>query len=168
MGSVGDDEHGRAYSDNLARLQVDTRHLATVAGVSTGIATIFVESGSGENMIVIVPGANARLTAAHVTAAEADIAAAGCVVATLELGLAAVTAAMQLGRKVIVILASDWSLTAILTCDWPARRHHHPERGPGAGGPRAGAAGQRGHPRGQRDGGRAAGGGGGGGALRRG
>lgn len=107
VGSVGDDEHGRAYSDNLASLKVDTRHLATVAGVSTGIATIFVESGSGENMIVIVPGANARLTAAHVTAAEADIAAAGCVVATLELGLAAVTAAMQLGRK--VILASDWS-----------------------------------------------------------
>merc|ERR1719412_2587318 len=95
VGSVGDDEHGRAYSDNLARLQVDTRHLATVAGVST----IFVEASSGENMIVIVPGANARLTAAHVTAAEADIAAAGCVVATLELGLAAVTAAMQLGRK---------------------------------------------------------------------
>merc|ERR1719195_289374 len=95
VGSVGDDEHGRAYSDNLARLQVDTRHLATVAGVSTGIATIFVESSSGENMIVIVPGANARLTAAHVTAAEADIAAAGCVVATLELGLAGVTAILN-------------------------------------------------------------------------
>merc|ERR1719412_1182748 len=69
VGRVGDDEHGRAYSDNLARLQVDTRHLATVAGVSTGIAAIFVEASSGENMIVIVPGANARLTAAHVTAA---------------------------------------------------------------------------------------------------
>ena len=96
-----------AAGERDARLQVDTRHLATVAGVSTGIATIFVEASSGENMIVIVPGANARLTAAHVTAAEADIAAAGCVVATLELGLAAVTAAMQLGRK--VILGSDWS-----------------------------------------------------------
>ena len=74
LGKVGDDEHGRAYTDNLRQLGVDIKYLGQEPGISTGIATIFVESVSGENMIVIVAGANERVTGEDVTKAEADIA----------------------------------------------------------------------------------------------
>ena len=99
VGKVGDDEHGRAYTDNLKQLGVDIKYLGQEKGISTGIATIFVESGSGENMIVIVAGANERVTGEDVTKAEADIAASRAVVATLELGMEAVRTGMKLGRK---------------------------------------------------------------------
>ena len=99
VGKVGDDEHGEAYKKNLVEQGVETKHLGTETGISTGIATIFVESNSGENMIVIVPGANARLTAEDVTKAEADIAKSKVVVSILEIGLEAVEMAFTLGRK---------------------------------------------------------------------
>merc|ERR1719431_1998606 len=93
VAKVGGDEHGEAYTKNLVDQGVDTKHLGTVAGVSTGIATIFVESSSGENMIVIVPGANEKLTA------EDDIAKSKVVVSILEIGLEAVEEAFKLGKK---------------------------------------------------------------------
>jgi len=99
VAKVGGDEHGEAYTKNLVDQGVDTKHLGTVAGVSTGIATIFVESNSGENMIVIVPGANEKLTAEDVIKAEADIAKAKVVVSILEIGLEAVVEAFKLGKK---------------------------------------------------------------------
>ena len=99
VGKVGDDEHGDAYINNLKQQHVDMRHLGKVSGISTGIATIYVESSSGENMIVIVPGANARVTEEDVIKAEEDIAASKAVVATLELSMAAVKTVMELGRK---------------------------------------------------------------------
>ena len=99
VGRVGDDEHGQAYTDNLRQLGVDIRHLGREVGLSTGIATIFVESSTGENMIVIVAGANAKVTGEDVTKAEQDIVGAGAVVATLELGMEAVRTGMVLGRK---------------------------------------------------------------------
>ena len=44
----------------MFRTLTDLQSIVAVTQVSTGIATILVESGSGENMIVIVPGANDR------------------------------------------------------------------------------------------------------------
>ena len=78
---------------------MDTKHLGVESGISTGIATIFVESSSGENMIVIVPGANSRVTPEDVMKAETEIKNSGAVVATLELGMDAVKKGMELGRK---------------------------------------------------------------------
>ena len=114
VGKVGEDEHGRAYTENLKQVTelfsstvwphsqqvgVDTKHLGVESGTSTGIATIFVESSSGENMIVIVPGANSRVTPEDVVRAETDFQDSGAVVATLELGMEAVSKGMELGRK---------------------------------------------------------------------
>lgn len=99
VGKVGDDEHGEAYRKNLVEQGVDIKHLGTEAGISTGIATIFVESNSGENMIVIVLGANGRLAAEDVTRAEEDIAKSKVVVSILEIRLEAVEMAFKLGRK---------------------------------------------------------------------
>jgi ribokinase len=74
-----------------------------VPATTTGIATILLESTSGENQIVIVPGANAALGPPDVAAVAADSATINnCrVVATvLEVGTAAVAAALRLGRDI--------------------------------------------------------------------
>ncbi|MGB3301388.1 MAG: ribokinase [Gordonia sp. (in: high G+C Gram-positive bacteria)] len=58
IGAVGDDAAATTAGTALRDAGVTT-HLATVSG-PTGVAAITVD-GSGENMIVVVPGANAEL-----------------------------------------------------------------------------------------------------------
>lgn len=58
---LGDDDWGKKYRDNLAKFNVDSTHIGTVCGKSTGIAQINVAE-NGENQIVIIPGANDALT----------------------------------------------------------------------------------------------------------
>lgn len=60
IGCVGDDAHGSALRDALQADGIDTAALRTVPGEPTGTALILVEDG-GQNRIVIVPGANARV-----------------------------------------------------------------------------------------------------------
>ncbi|SFP97330.1 ribokinase [Variovorax sp. OK605] len=60
IGCVGDDAHGTALRTALENDGIDTTALRTVAGEPTGTALILVEDG-GQNRIVIVPGANAKV-----------------------------------------------------------------------------------------------------------
>ncbi len=62
VGAVGDDENGRAYRKNLAKYGVDTTGLIDLDGSHTGVATIFVDSTTGENQIVVVKGASDKVT----------------------------------------------------------------------------------------------------------
>jgi ribokinase len=59
IGCVGDDAHGQSLRQALERDGIDTAALRTVAGEPTGTALILVED-SGQNRIVMIPGANAR------------------------------------------------------------------------------------------------------------
>ncbi|MBT1035963.1 ribokinase [Canibacter sp. lx-45] len=65
VGAVGADEFGTLVSDGLKSAQVSTSYLATTAADHTGVAHIRVDS-TGENNIVVVPGANAALTTAQI------------------------------------------------------------------------------------------------------
>lgn len=100
VGQVGDDEHGAAYLTHLRAEGVATQHVGVAAGCTTGIATILLESSSGENQIVIVPGANAALGPAEVAAVAADATDCAVVATVLEVGTEAVAAALALGRRV--------------------------------------------------------------------
>ncbi len=60
IGCVGDDAHGTALRHALEQDGIGTAMLRTVSGEPTGTALILVED-SGQNRIVIVPGANARV-----------------------------------------------------------------------------------------------------------
>ncbi|TCL65890.1 ribokinase [Hydrogenispora ethanolica] len=60
FGKIGADLYGQQTLANLAANGVDHRGVAVVPGVSSGIAVIEVD-GSGENHIVIIPGANAAM-----------------------------------------------------------------------------------------------------------
>jgi ribokinase len=56
-GAVGDDEFGRTLWKNLSDNKVGIEGLQTLAGTETGQASIYV-AASGENSIVVLPGAN--------------------------------------------------------------------------------------------------------------
>ena len=61
VGAVGEDDAGRRQAAALAAAGVDTRSLCRLVGVPTGTAFIQVDT-RGENTIVVVQGANSRLS----------------------------------------------------------------------------------------------------------
>src|SRR5262245_20888625 len=54
---IGDDLFGPATLKNFESQRIDTTHVQTTPGVSSGVAPIFVEP-SGQNRIWVVKGAN--------------------------------------------------------------------------------------------------------------
>jgi len=60
IGCVGNDAHGQALRTALAQDGIDTGALRNDDGEPTGTALILVED-SGQNRIVMIPGANARV-----------------------------------------------------------------------------------------------------------
>ncbi|MFC4471012.1 ribokinase [Streptomyces xiangluensis] len=85
LARVGDDAHGRLLLDSQRDAGVDTAGVL-VGGAPTGVALITVDP-SGDNSIVVSPGANARLTPADVRAAAALLTASQVVSAQLEIPL---------------------------------------------------------------------------------
>lgn len=71
VGAVGADDAGASLSAGLAKRGVGLSHLVSVPGAPTGSAVIVV-SDSGENSIVVHPGANAELSPAHIAAYFSD------------------------------------------------------------------------------------------------
>ncbi|GHF24785.1 ribokinase [Streptomyces griseoluteus] len=91
LARVGDDGHGRLLRDSLRSAGVDTAAVLT-GGAPTGVALITVDP-SGDNSIVVSPGANARLTAGDVRAEV--LGAARVVSAQLEIPLETVAAVVR-------------------------------------------------------------------------
>lgn len=58
VGNVGDDSFGPDYCASLKLEGIDTRSVRQVGGMKTGIANIIVEESTGENRIMLFPGAN--------------------------------------------------------------------------------------------------------------
>ncbi len=102
VGRVGDDDAGRRLLAGLADAGVDATHVRATAGTASGIALIAVD-GAGENAIVVSPGANGRLDAADVVAAQATVSAAAVVLLQLEVPVAAVLAAAEAARGTVVL-----------------------------------------------------------------
>lgn len=83
LARVGDDGHGRLLLDSQRSAGVDTIGVL-VGGAPTGVALITVDP-SGDNSIVVSPGANARLNPGDVRAAVSLFAASRVVSAQLEI-----------------------------------------------------------------------------------
>lgn len=98
IGCVGDDADGTAYREHLARREGINGHaLREIPRTPTGTALIAVDR-RGQNCIVVVAGANARLTAATVRAQAAIIRRADALLAQLEVPLPAVLEAMRIAN----------------------------------------------------------------------
>ena len=101
VGRVGDDPAGGRQLAALAEAGVDTARVVRTPGVPTGSATIPVEEGSGENLIVVVPGANAELRPE-----DADVESvhrAAVVLLQLEVPLETVRAAARAATGTVVL-----------------------------------------------------------------
>ncbi|HEX6971295.1 MAG TPA: ribokinase [Limnochordia bacterium] len=99
VGRVGADGFGDDLLAAAAASGVDLSHVVRDRERATGVAAILVEEGSGQNQIVVLPGANEAVAAADVEAAESLVAEAGCVVAQLEVPLVAVETLAGLARR---------------------------------------------------------------------
>ncbi|GMA20636.1 ribokinase [Arsenicicoccus piscis] len=103
LGRVGDDDHGRMLRGSLEHAGADTSHVEALEGVATGVAVIAVDA-AGENNIILSPGANGRLKAADVEAAQdffalADGRPGSVLTLCLEVDLGAVIAAASAAHK---------------------------------------------------------------------
>ncbi|MEU8624457.1 ribokinase [Streptomyces sp. NPDC048669] len=85
LARVGDDAHGRLLLESQRSAGVDTTGVL-VGGAPTGVALITVDP-SGDNSIVVSPGANARLTPEDIRAAAPLLRAARVVSVQLEIPL---------------------------------------------------------------------------------
>jgi ribokinase len=101
VGRVGDDPAAGRQLAALADARVNVRRVLHTEGVPTGTATIPVEADGGENLIVVVPGANAELTPQDVDVESVH--RAGVLLLQLETPLAAVEAAATATRGTVVL-----------------------------------------------------------------
>ncbi len=101
VGRVGDDPAGDRQLAALAGAGVDVAAVSRTPGVPTGSATIPVEEDSGENLIVVVPGANASLRPDDV--AVDAVREAAVLVLQLEVPLDAVLAAASAADGTVVL-----------------------------------------------------------------
>jgi ribokinase len=97
VGAVGDDVFGQSAIKNFVDQGVNTEYLATVPG-SSGVAPIWVDA-DGDNRIIVVPGANAKVTVAQVENAINSIKDLKVVIGQFEIPVEVTTAAFAAARK---------------------------------------------------------------------
>lgn len=95
---VGEDLFAENTVKNLQQFGIDTRHVTVAAGTSSGVAPIFVDSQS-QNRILIIKGANARLSPADIDAAAEELKACRLMVLQLEIPLPTVYYAIDFARQ---------------------------------------------------------------------
>lgn len=94
---VGNDVFGEQTLHNFQQQGIDTTHLLRDAEQPTGTAAILVED-SGQNCILIVPGANASLSPKDVRAAESLLRESSLVLCQLEVPMETTREAFLLAR----------------------------------------------------------------------
>ena len=104
-GKIGDDVFGSSYQETFDQEGVNRSIVEVEKGLSTGVAVIEVDD-SGENHIVIVPGANGKMDRAYVERNIETIASADYVLFQLEIPLDTITHTLSLlkDRKAMTIL----------------------------------------------------------------
>lgn len=106
LARVGDDGYGRDLKASLKKYGVNTSLIKTTQNCSSGMAMITI-TADGENSIIIVGGANDRLTADDVKNVEDEISSADALMVQLEVPLGTVKEALRLAKKHNVITVLD-------------------------------------------------------------
>jgi len=96
---VGDDSLGQEHLNNFTSLGMNTDHVSIAKDTATGVAPIFVHSETGENLIVVVAGANNKLTPADVNKAKDMITNAKVVMCQNEIRMESTITALKIASK---------------------------------------------------------------------
>lgn len=105
VGCVGDDAFGPQLKQALRQARVATDHVSTVPGAS-GVALIITGS-KGENIIVVVPGANGELTPQVLEKSASALREAGILLAQLEIPLETVEYLVDFADKNAIPIVLD-------------------------------------------------------------
>ncbi|CAM5291016.1 ribokinase [Rhodanobacter lindaniclasticus] len=116
VGALGDDAFGRQLRAGLAAESVQLDHVAQLADSASGTASITV--AAGENQIIVVPAANARVTPAQVEGARSLIERADAVLVQMEIPLDTVEATVRLGHRLGVPVILNPAPAQQLPTDW--------------------------------------------------
>lgn len=136
INSLGNDVFGNSYLENFKKEQVRTEFVLQIAS-PTGVASIWVEP-TGENRIIITPGANNLMTVDQVENALRSIPDLVAVVGQFEIPQEVTAAAFKVAKELgaITILnpapAKIISAELLEVCDWIIPNEHefavlHPE-----------------------------------------
>lgn len=102
VGCVGSDAAGADLVQRLELDGIDVSNVSILEGIASGLALIAVEETTGENSIVVSPGANGQLTAELVTH-SAVVADAKVVLVQLEVPMDAVAAAISAAEGIVLL-----------------------------------------------------------------
>lgn len=97
-GRVGQDDFGHDQMKRLAEEGINTDYLVMDEEQPSGIASILVDE-TGNNRIMVVPGANGQVSLRDIEALEPVMAECACVVIQLEIPLPAVLAAIRSANR---------------------------------------------------------------------
>jgi len=112
IGSIGDDENGKSYLKRLREESIAVGGVVTKTGSLTGTALIAVEQ-SAENIIIVAPEANGKITAADVRAQAPCIGRADVLLLQWEVPQAAVVEAVRI---------ANWAAVPVVMNPSPARQ----------------------------------------------
>lgn len=98
VGRVGTDPFGDVLLANLNKDGIDTQYVYRTEATASGVALITV-SESGQNNIVVVPGANWKLLPSDVQAAEPAFKGADVVLLQLEIPIETAAAAVHMAKR---------------------------------------------------------------------
>jgi ribokinase len=98
VAKLGKDVFAAKSLENFETVNINTKHIEQLDDVPSGTAVITIDD-DGQNVIIIIPGANGKLTPADVDKAESDIADAAVVVAQLEVPIETVEQAAKVANK---------------------------------------------------------------------
>ncbi|MCH9653717.1 MAG: ribokinase [Planctomycetes bacterium] len=106
VGCVGDDSFADLLMQNLQDEQVDTSHVVRRDKVASGVAVVMVEA-SGENAILVVPGANGLVSLSEMEQAKQTIRESDVLLMQLEVPQEIVIAATNVAREAGVPVILD-------------------------------------------------------------
>lgn len=107
VGRVGDDAFGGELVRGLGEEGIDTSLVEVDREVATGTAVILVNPGTGDNAIMVAPGANFAISAAQVAGVRDRIASADAMLLSLETPMEVILAAARIGRETGTLTVLD-------------------------------------------------------------
>ncbi|MFC5581506.1 ribokinase [Rhodanobacter terrae] len=116
VGATGADAFGQQLRQGLAAEGIDLTHTVQLDGCASGTASITV--AGGENQIIVIPAANARVTPTQVEQAQAMVARADAVLVQMEIPLETVEATLRLGQRLGVAVILNPAPAQRLPAEW--------------------------------------------------
>jgi ribokinase len=98
VGAIGDDSFGEHLKNSLSDSGVDVAYVVQKEKVSTGTATIIVDQ-TGDNRIIVVPGANGKLLSSDIVKIEKLIAEAAMVLIQFEIPMGTINGISNLAEN---------------------------------------------------------------------